>query len=117
MSFALQMYQEARNKEWPKWQSTSSEQELIKGMKEMIIERFDYFNWPEVALAELERYCQEEEETEKYLTWFQNLKGDSQIIVDFAKHLLLWNIKVDLVEKLLTQSGEQSYEELVKDLW
>lgn len=89
---------------------------VVVGLKYLVKERFDYFKCPELALAKLEAYCQEEEKIEEYLTNFQSLKSEAKIPDEFTKRILLKNTREDLIERSIMQSGELQYEVFLKDL-
>ena len=97
---AIEMYEKIKQKGWRWWGSTQVIEGTVVGLKFMIEERFDRFKCPEEALAKLEEYCQEEEDTDEYLTNFQNLKSEAEITEDFARRILLRNAREDLVENL-----------------
>src|SRR5437660_9553694 len=114
--FAIQIYEEAKKKGWPRWESTQVDEGTVVGLKFMIEERFGQLSRPEVALALLEKYCQDEEDIEDYLTKFQNLKNEAGITSDFARRMLLRNAREELVAEAITSLGEANYIELVQEL-
>src|SRR5437660_1561637 len=115
--FAIQIYEEAKKKGWPGWESTQVEEGTVVGLKFMIEERFGQLKRPEEALIKLEGYCQGgDEDIEEYLTNFQNLKSEAGITNDFAQRILLKNARRDLVEEAILVTGEIAYEALVQEL-
>lgn len=114
--FILQMYEMAQNNGWLKWKTIQVGEDAIGGLKFLIKEQFDYFKCLKVVLAKLEGYCQEDEEIEEYLPNSQNLQSESKIPKEFTKRILFKNTREDLVERLIVQSEELSYEAFLKDL-
>src|SRR5437660_715600 len=105
--FAIQVYEEAQKKSWPRWKSIQMNEGTVVGLKFMIKERFGQLERPEEALAILENYHQgENEDVGEYLMNFQNLKGTAGITDDFARRILLRNAREDLVEESIASAGE-----------
>lgn len=83
-SFAIQMYEMTEKKGWPKWGSTSVNTETVVSLTFSIEEQFAHIKHLEEALARLKEYCQGEEDTDVFLTNFQNIKVKAKTTDDFA---------------------------------